>query len=281
MRMRQLVWFIGLILCGAAHAQQGKSLGNKLSDTLTRMQSTDLHTREAAFTDLMSEIASEAPNEAPSSSSSQMLDAFFRRHPDQAERVNVGLIQLLGKENETFRGKNVAPGTYTEEDMEHYAKAIDAVSSLNDGRAIPALIGAMTTGGMATRGLLKYGDNALSPVLDQLKNSDPLVRSTALSIAVTILERKNDPASHIRVRDLLQSSLGDSDSAVRTQAVMLVDCLDGRGDFIALLQQLAKGDPDRFPGTSDDGVDGQWYYPVRVQARRVLRDIQNNRVCKP
>jgi hypothetical protein len=57
------------------------------------------------------------------------------------------------------------------------------VSSLNDDRAIPALVGAMTTGGMAQRGVLKYGDKALTSVMEQLKSSDALVRASALGMA--------------------------------------------------------------------------------------------------
>jgi len=30
---------------------------------------------------------------------------FFKQHPDQAESVKLGLIQLLGKENETFMAR--------------------------------------------------------------------------------------------------------------------------------------------------------------------------------
>jgi hypothetical protein len=68
---------------------------------------------------------------------------------------------------------------------------------------------------------------------------------------------------------------------VRAQAIMLIDCFDERRNFVSAMEQIAKNDPDRFPGRADDAFDGEWYYPVRVQARRVLRDIQNNKTCKP
>jgi len=77
----------------------------------------------------------------------------------------------------------------------------------------------MTTGAMATRGLLKYGDRALQPVLDQLKNPNELVRSVALGMSVALLEKRNDPISYARIRGLIRSSLTDSDSVVRSSAV--------------------------------------------------------------
>lgn len=282
MRNRILSYILGFILCSTAYAKQTTSLDtNKLSDALARARSTDLQTREAAFNDLMSELASAGGGQKLHSGPSEILDTFFTQHPDQSEPVKVGLIQLLANENETFVGKNVPPGSYTEDDMEHYAKVIDAVSSLNDERAIPPLVGAMTTGGMATSGLLKYGDRALGPVLDQLKSSNALVRESALEIGITILGAKHDPASHSQIRSLLQSSLRDKDSAVRAEAIMQIDCFDQRQEFVSALEELAQNDPDRFPGRADDGVDGDWYYPARVQARRVLRDIQTNKTCNP
>src|SRR6266446_4772081 len=282
MRTKRVAWILGLFLGGAANAQLATDLANsKVPNALERMQSADLQTREAGFDELMTELSSEVQNQTNPHEPSEVLPMFFKQHPDQAESVKLGLIQLLGKENETFMGKSVPPGTYSEEDMEHYAQVIEAVSELNDGRALPALIGAMTTGGIATGGILRFGDKALGPVLEQLKNPDGMVRARALAIAVTILKAANNDVSRTRIKDLLRSSLRDTDASVRTEAVMLIECRDERQEFVPVLQDLAKNDPERFPGKTDDGVDSDWYYPVRVQARRVLRDIENNKTCKP
>jgi len=72
-------------------------------------------------------------------------------------------------------------------------------------------------GGMAKRGLLKYGAKALGPVLEQLNNPDPFVRSAALRRGIHIL--RNVPASHLRIEDIIRSSLKDSDLVVRSSAV--------------------------------------------------------------
>jgi hypothetical protein len=269
-------------MCGVLmYAQQPPpALTANVSVALSRLQSEDLREREAAFHELMAGLASGSGARA-SSHTAEVLTGFFKTNPQQSEPLKIGLIRLLAKENSTFIGEKVPPGTYSEEDTEYYANLIDAVSSLSDERAIPALVGAMTTGRMASRGLLKYGDKALPLLLDQLKSSDPLMRSAALGNAISILRPMKDPASRARSKDLLRSSLSDPDSAVRTQAVMLVACSDEREDFLAALQQIAANDPDRFPGRADDGIDGNWYYTVRVQARRVLRDIQDKKSCQP
>jgi len=281
MRMRRVAWILWLFPGAAVNCQQATHLANShVSNALERMQSADLQTRETGFDELMRELSSEVQNQTNPHEPSEVLPRFFKQHPDQTDQVKVGLIQLLGKENETFVGKSVPPGTYSEEDMEHYAQVIEAVSALNDGRALPALIGAMTTGGIATRGILRFGDTALGPMLEQLKNPDGPVRARALEIVVTILKAANDDVSRTRIKDLLRSSLKDTDASVRTEAVMIIECRDERQEFVPVLQDLAKNDAERFPGKSDDGVDGDWYYPVRVQARRVLRNIQNNSGCK-
>ena len=208
---------------------------------------------------------------------------FFSRHPDKVEQVKVGLIQLLMKENGTFiaSDKKAPLRNLTEEDGEYYAEVIDVVSSLNDERSIPALVGAMTTGGMAQRGLLKYGDKALEPALEQLKNPDALVRAVALGMSVTLLEKRNDPTSRKRAVDIIRSSLTDSAAVVRGHAVREIGCLDERQEFLPILEKIAKTDPERLPGKALDGGDGDEFYPVRYDARAVLRDIKNNKACQP
>ncbi|HKM47307.1 MAG TPA: HEAT repeat domain-containing protein [Terriglobales bacterium] len=274
-----------LVLAFAAFAQQAPpSGGDKLPSILARMKSEDLHTKIVAFNELMTHVASEAggPKEGSElTGRSDALNKFFSRHPEQADQVKLGLIQLLTKENYYFiEGKNPPPDDHAEDDVsEHYAELINTVSSLNDDRAIPALAGAVTTGGMAQRGLLKYGDKALDPLLKQLRSPDGLVRASALGMAITVLEGHNDPEAHNRVRELLQALLADPESVVRRKAVWEIDCLDDRQDFVPILEKIAKTDPEKRSGKADDGGDGDAFYPVRYDARRVLHHIQNNKPC--
>jgi len=91
-----------------AHAQQAAPPPTKsVSDALRDMQSKDLRKREASFEELMTHIASEGS-----------LTEFFDRHPDQAEPVKLGLIQLLVKEDGTFiaNAEQVPQPSYTEAD---------------------------------------------------------------------------------------------------------------------------------------------------------------------
>jgi len=279
-RIRLLIWVLGFAVASSAHAQQATPLSSNLSDAPARMQSADLHIQEAAFDDLMAGMTSEVHSQ-PLSRPADILNAFFARHPDQADRVKVGLIHMLTTENASFTNTAPTSEAYTEQDMNYYARVIEAVASLNDERAIPPLVGAMTTGGMATRGLLKYGDKALGPVLDELKNPDALMRASALETGISILWTRTDVNSQDRIRQLIQTSLRDPATAVRSQAIMEIDCLTDRKDFEPTLQEIAKTDPTKFPGRAIDGGDGDEFYPVRYAARRALRDTQDNKTCKP
>ena len=284
---------LGVVLIGVSArgiAQQSAPADpGKLGDSLSRLESSDLRVREAGFDELMGVVASEVGPPSDPGIPGDSLQKFLARHPDQAAQVGSALIHALTEANHLFipdqdiasKNPSMEPGTatYTEDDSEDYARLIDAVASLDDERAIPALVGAMTTGGMAQRGLLKYGDKALEPISAQLKNSNPLVRAMALGMMTTILAAHNDPASHARIKDLIRSSLNDPRPVVRSQAIREIACIEDREDFVPVLQQIAKTDPLKLPGKADDGGDGDEFYPVRFDARRALRDIRNNKVC--
>lgn len=286
MNLRTIPMLVLSLALSANAQQESPSGGKELTDILSEMKSDDMHTKVLAFKELMAHVNSEAgsaPGGTQSARSSDVLNKFLARHPERADAVKLGLIQLLSTENYYFiESKNPPADSHEEDDVsEHYAELIDAVSSLHDERAIPALTGAITTGGMAQRGLLEYGDKALVPLVEKLKSSDALVRASALGMTVALLHKHDDAASHARIRELLRSSLGDSGSVVRRKAVWEIDCLDDRQDFVPILQKLAKTDPLKLPGKADDGGDGDEFYPVRFDARRVLRHIQNNERCGP
>ncbi len=187
-----------LILCTQMTAQQSASLDSRVSATMDRMNKNDLHSREAAFNDMMA-LISEGQKQATEPDRAAALTSFFKQHPEQADRIKLGLIQLLKADNVDFQG--AAPGTYTEDDTEHYAEVVNVVSSLKDERAIPALVGAMATGGMAQQAIFQYGDKALAPVLEQLKSSDPLAQSQALRMSFALLAKRGDPAALAQIRE--------------------------------------------------------------------------------
>ncbi len=270
--------FLILATAGIAGAQQSASLDSRVSATLDRMNKDDLHTREAAFNDMMTLIGEEQ-KQATEPGRAAALTSFLKQHPEQADRIKLGLIQLLKADNVDFQG--AAPGTYTEDDTEHYAEVVNVVSALKDERAIPVLVGAMATGGMAQQAIFQYGDKALDPVLEQLKSSDPLAQSQALRMSFALLAERGDPASEAKIRELILAYVKAPLEPSRRIAVQEIGCLEDRQNFVPLLKEIAKTDPEKRPGKALDGGDADGFYPVRADARRVLRDIQNNKTCGP
>ena len=196
-----------------------------------------------------------------------LLANFFARYPDQADRLKMGLINLLKADDDAFI--KFGPGAYTEDDSEHYAQAIDLVSSLDDERAIPALVGAMTTGGMATGGLLKYGQKALGPVLNELNDKNPLVRSTAVAMAIAILKMKNDPSSLAQILGLIRMAIRDPEFLLRSAALYAIDDLaEDREEFVPVLQDMAEHDPFT--------ISRENRYPMRDRAKSLLEKIASH-----
>jgi hypothetical protein len=266
-----------LTISQLATTQQAGSLDSRLSDSLARMRDQDLNNREDGFRETMKLISED--QHGGSSTQIDLLKTFFMRHPDKADSVELSLIRLLTAEDDVFM--KARPGTHTEGDGEYYADLISAVSSLGDARAIPALIGAMTTGGIAQHALDDYGDQALEPVLQQLKSPDPLRRAVATTLGIHILRRHKDPASRERIIGIIMSSLADPNFVVRTSGVEEIECLEQHQQFVPVLKQLAKTDPAKSPGKALDGGDGGEFYPVRYTARRVLREMQGDTTCAP
>lgn len=200
---------------------------------------------------------------------------FFVQHPDEADRVKIGLIRLLQTENHA--SKTAQPRTATESYGEYVFNLTQTVSALHDERAIPVLVESITASGVD---LVQFGGRALEPVLAQLENPNALVRAKAMETALEILRKQNDSASRDRIRALILAGLDDQSLVVRGAAVDSIDCLEWRQVFVSKLEKIAKADPDKLPGKAIDGGDGNEFYPVRYAARRVLRDIRDNTTCQ-
>lgn len=276
MRNIFLLFMVALVLSAALSAQAGPSGTDQLSSILARIGGKDLHKREAAFNDMMALIG-EGQKQPTEPDRAAALNSFFKQHPEQADRIKRGLIELLKADNVEFQG--AAPQTYTEDDMEHYAEVVNVVSSLKDERAIPALVGAMATGGMAQQAIFDYGDKALAPVLQQLKSSDPLVQSQALMMSFELLAERGDAASQAKIRELILAYVKAPLEPSRRIAVKEIDCLEDRQNFVPLLEEIAKTDPEKRPGKALDGGDADGFYPVRADARRALRHIKSSQAC--
>ena len=247
------------------------------------MKSTDQAVRERAFNKASTLLASD------------------KTPARDLDLLRMSLIQLLIAENalnnmsmsDEEQLKNIAshPGCGDgtdncegddEEDLSEsgYLPRLTAtVAAFCDERAIPALVGAMTMGDAVTTALLRFGDKALGPVVEQLKNRNPWLRMSALNMSIKLLEARNDPASRIRTKGLIESSLTDPSSIVRENAIEQIICQDNRQDFVPILERIAKTDPLKLSGKALDGGDGEEFYPVRSRARQALRAIQNTKGC--
>jgi hypothetical protein len=278
-RTTQFLLVLSLI-CGAPLFIFGQApfQGTQISADLAGMRDGSLSTRKAAFDQLIQNISRE-DRHSWQSNRAGALGSFLSRHPEQSEQIKRGLINLLAVENEIFISGE--PGSRTEDDGEYYAEVIDTVASLHDDRAIPALVGAMSTGGMAVSGLMKYGDKAIPPVLEKLKSPDAFVRASALRTSVDLLQASKAPGAQEQLHQVLLSSLQDKSYAIRSLAVLNIGCLDDRQKFVPLLEQIAKTDPAKSPGLKPlDGGDNGELYPVRYDARLVLREIASNKGCE-
>jgi hypothetical protein len=248
---------------------QQESTVSPVSRTLQDMKSRSSTERSRAF-----ETASE-------------LLAAGKLSANESDRLKLGIIQLLIAENaranvpdeEALKESSTkASGTPEDEveDEDYYPRLIGFVVNMDDERTIPALVGAMPCDSDATGALVKFGTKAVGPILDQIKSQNALLRATALSTAIT-MEGQNESVSPAHIREMLRSALTDPVAVVRSNAVNEIACLGDRQDFVPILKKLAKTDPVHYKG--DDGVDGDQFYPVRFDARRALREIQNNERC--
>ena len=263
-----------IALIPLAHAQEPASLDSRVAAVLTRMASSDRGTRNSAF-DALIGVISEGRQVGlliRLCRISRFLAAFLALHPDQAQRVKLGLINLLEADNVDA----AVPAGYTAEDnSEHYAEAIDIVSCLKDERAIPALVGAMASGGGSCKGLLQYGQKPLGPVLDKLNDPDPLMRARAVGMGVTILRMKNDDASRAQILDLIRKAISDKEFLIRSAALYQIDNLTAQNEFVPALhefvpalQEMAQRDPFTIPGQSN--------YPLRDRAKKLVNNITNH-----
>jgi hypothetical protein len=202
------------------------------------------------------------------------LAEISKRDPQEADRLKSGLIRLLSTEStEVKKAQGLG-----EEHSENYGNLVSAVSRLDDERAIPALVGAITTGGIATRALARFGEKALSQMVGQISSPDPDVRSSVLFTIRDLLEMQISltAGSQARIKDVLRSSLDDPEFSVRGGAMAAIEYLEDREQFVPALEKVAQSDPVRLPGKPDDGGDGGQFFPLRQQARKLLRKIANH-----
>ena len=258
MRLTVLI-SVFLAVAGLAAARQASTVYPTVSSVLDRMNSPTWTEREKAFEDATELVAS------------------GKQTPRDVDQLRLGMIQLLATENNDK--VPAADEREGEENSEYYANLIGFVASLGDERAIPSLLGAASTGGIAIRGVAQFGKKALGPTLEQVKSPDPKLASGAVYVIREMLKMGtvSDPDSHLRIKNSLRSALASPEFAVRLSAIGAIEYLDDREEFVPMLKDAAEHDPVKLAGQKpDDGGDNGEFYPARQDARRLLRKIANH-----
>jgi hypothetical protein len=253
-------------------AQQNSTTRTTVSGVLDRMESASRAEREKAFGE-----------------AGELLGADTTSAKD-AYRLQLGIIQLLIRENkEALKARELpSPNSASEEEQgegegeegsDYYPVLVGFVANLNDVRAVPALLGAANTGGVATRGIARFGKRALDSTLVQVESADADLAEGALWVIRDMLEFRlvSDPESHLRIKGALRTALRSSEFGVRVSAMGAIEYLDDREEFVPLLKEVAQNDPVKLAGQRpDDGGDNGEFYPARFDARRLLRKIANH-----
>jgi hypothetical protein len=266
-KMRIVTSTAVLLLMTCLTIAQENSSQPTVSSVLDRMRETNWSERSDAF-----------------DQASRLLESA-ETSPNDVDRLRLGIIELLIHENngglkepDNVRAESDKEG-YGEDKSEYYAGLISFVAGLNDERAIPALLGAAGSGGMATRAVARFGTKALDPTLSQLKSQNSDLASGALSVVMQMLKLHtiNDPDSHLRIKDALKLALASQDHRTRSNAMYPIEYLDDREEFVPILQSIAAHDSYKSPylrGSGGQLVGGD--YMVRRHAQLLLRKIANH-----
>lgn len=271
MRVAMLIPAVLAVISVCDAAQQTKAVRPSVSQVRERMISEKWKERAVAFEDALRLLRSGGQNDS------------------EADKLRCGLIELLAKENslsrvraKAFRQKTMVADDVAEvtgeEHSEYLAELISVVADLDDERAIPALLGAANTGGIAIQGVARFGTKALDVVLEQAKGSDADLAAGALFVVLDMLGLRTvtDPASLLRIKGAIRSALASPDARRRRVAVWAIEYLEDREEFVSALKEIAKNDPYRLPGQPmEDGTIGD-LYSVRHTAGLVLQRILNH-----
>jgi len=190
---------------------------------------------------------------------------------DDARRLS--LVDLLGVENAVVAEADARAlqnlgraesGELSEAYVNYYGDLVAGVAALNDQRALPALLGAIKTGSMATDAIASFGQSAVEPALGLLNSDDSSRRySSALVLAKLVKSTKVDRDGVVRIGAALRTAAADPYPPVRQAAISGLVAV-GDAESIAVVQRLSETDPYRA-----EHVDGQ-PYAIREAAARAL-----------
>lgn len=251
-RLGRLVVPLALMMGSVACSQS-------FSSTLAELRSAEDTTRVRAFYELLDLANAGQTATDDFRASTERWAKFARQRPE----VAIASIHLLERENrKVFR----EGGSDSEDYSNYYANLIGHVAALKDTLAVEALAGAMTTGAMATDGLVALGKAALPAVERATTSQDILTRGAALhtlgEMASTRQSALGDE-SRARVKARLVAGLTDQWPGNRIAAIDALSAFRDR-DVRAIIERIAATDTSRF------GSGATLRYPVRAAARAWL-----------
>lgn len=226
--------FVASLLCLTTAAQ---------SASLNGFQSSDDDTRMAAFYALLN------PLEGEKFDAADLTSRLMRSRPEDAAALASSLISLLERENLRVQRP------FDERFSNYYGDLIWSVASLRDARAVPALLGAVQTGGLATDGLASLGVAALPSVLAALNTADRGVRNGILRVLAKLATPRAqvslDAESTTQIRAALLLGLEDEDAFNRVAAIRgLVNFQDA--DVRSAMARAASDASDRVREIAND-----------------------------
>lgn len=213
------------------HAQRAS-----VGETVQRMRSEVDSTRMHAFY----EMIGRGPN------AGARMRAVIEANPGEKEAISAALIAALARANRP----PTAPPSHVDAEAfaEYHGDLIWAVSELHDQRAIPALMGALETGGLAQRAIASFGPRVI-PELEGALRAESSSRRVAATM--TLVRMVGDPktladsASRSAIRDALLRAFADEDRFVRQGAMRGLGAFSD-SSVTAALRDAGANDP--WPG---------------------------------
>jgi hypothetical protein len=228
MRAMKRIILLGALSVGLANSTVAQT--DPLPGIIAQFNSSDVNTREFAFSALLSEGATLllAPVTGGSSVKHEIA-ALLVHYPNDAQSLSAGLIRLLATEN-AIPAQPLDPVAAQSVDEletpygEYVANLVVAVVSLNDVNSLPSLLPLLTSGNMVINTVVSFGSGALDPVLARLYSPGAAVRDGATFALLKMLTspynlKFNDATSRSKIRAGLQLSTSlAGDSFMQAQA---------------------------------------------------------------
>ncbi|MGH9843601.1 MAG: HEAT repeat domain-containing protein [Blastocatellia bacterium] len=193
---------------------------------------------------------------------------LLRAQAGRAERIKASLIEALARENAYVQNSERRNFQLTEAYTDYYGDLIGAVASLHDTRSLNGLLGAITTGGMATDGLADLGAPAVEGVASRLQDRDALVREGAARALGKFLQRPQQSAQSRNAEAAAQrgllKALDDESPFVRAAAVDSAGAIRNDPEVKRKLESMAER--DQYRSTAAAGAA----FPVRDAIKRTL-----------